>query len=96
MVESARRALAEAAHLIDAGTVHDGPILAKRARAAVAAACEGILQLAGHAMGPAPLAMNATHAKRVADLQLYIRQHHAEKDDASLGNALAAAGAPPW
>ena len=33
-------------------------------------------------MGPAPLAMDATHAKRIADLQLYIRQHHAEKDDA--------------
>jgi alkylation response protein AidB-like acyl-CoA dehydrogenase len=96
MVQSARRALAEAAHLIDADAVTDGPILAKRARAAVASACEDILQLAGHAMGPAPLAMDATHAKRVADLQLYVRQHHAEKDDASLGNALAAAGAAPW
>jgi alkylation response protein AidB-like acyl-CoA dehydrogenase len=96
MVESGRRALAEAAQLIDAGTADDGPILAKRARAAVASACEGILRLSGHALGPAPLAMDATHAKRVADLQLYIRQHHAEKDDASLGNALAAAGAPPW
>jgi alkylation response protein AidB-like acyl-CoA dehydrogenase len=96
MVQSARRALAESAHLIDSGTVGDGPILAKRARAAVASACEEIVRLAGHAMGPAPLAMDATHAKRVADLQLYIRQHHAEKDDASLGNALAAAGTPPW
>jgi hypothetical protein len=95
-VQSARRALAESAHLIDSGTVGDGPILAKRARAAVASACEEIVRLAGHAMGPAPLAMDATHAKRVADLQLYIRQHHAEKDDASLGNALAAVGTPPW
>jgi hypothetical protein len=47
-------------------------------------------------MGPAPLAMDANHAKRVADLQLYIRQHHGEKDDASLGTALAAVGTPPW
>jgi alkylation response protein AidB-like acyl-CoA dehydrogenase len=101
MVQSARLALADAARLLDADAVPDaepksGSILAKRVRAAVALACEDILQLAGHALGPAPLAMNASHAKRVADLQLYIRQHHAEKDDASLGEALAGSEVSPW
>jgi alkylation response protein AidB-like acyl-CoA dehydrogenase len=95
-VESARRSLCEAATLIEANVVIDGPILAKRVRAAVALASEDIVRLAGHALGPAPMAMDATHSKRVADLQLYIRQHHAEKDDASLGNALAANEAAPW
>ena len=47
-------------------------------------------------MGPAPLALDAIHTKRIADLQLYIRQHHAEKDDAALGSALANARTVPW
>jgi len=86
---SARRALLEASALDG-----DPRVTAKRVRGTVARACEEVLWRAGHALGPAPLALDATHAKRVADLQLYIRQHHAEKDDASLGEALI--GGSPW
>ena len=86
---SARRALLEASTLEG-----DPRITAKRVRATVARACEEVLWRAGHALGPAPLALDEQHAKRVADLQLYIRQHHAEKDDASLGEALV--GSTPW
>ena len=89
----ARRALAEAADLIDTADP-DPRLLAKRVRATVARACEETLARAGHALGPAPLALDAAHAKRVADLQLYVRQHHAERDVASLGEALAAGNAP--
>ena len=88
-----RRALAEAADLIDTADP-DPRLLAKRVRATVARACEETLARAGHALGPAPLALDAAHAKRVADLQLYVRQHHAERDVASLGEALAAGNAP--
>ena len=95
-VQSARRALYEAAGLIDSRAAISGPVLAKRVRGAVASASEDILRLAGHALGPAPLAMNASHSKRVADLQMYIRQHHAGKDDASLGTALTAGDETPW
>jgi alkylation response protein AidB-like acyl-CoA dehydrogenase len=98
LVESSRRALAEAASLVDAGqaTGAAGGLLAKRVRATVARACEEIAIRAGHALGPAPLALDADHAKRVADLQLYVRQHHAERDQSSLGRALVAAGGAPW
>lgn len=74
----------------------DGRLLAKRVRATVARTCEEVLAAAGHALGPAPLALEADHAKRVADLQVYLRQHHAERDDASLGAALAQRDAAPW
>lgn len=94
LLQSCRRALAEAALLADGG-VADGRPVAKRVRATVAGACEEIIGRAGHALGPAPLALDAGHAKRVADLQLYVRQHHGEKDQASLGEALAA-GDLPW
>ena len=93
LLQTSRRALAEAAELIDTADP-DPRLLAKRVRATVARACEEILDRAGHALGPAPLALDRAYAKRVADLQLYVRQHHAEKDQASLGEALA--GANPW
>jgi alkylation response protein AidB-like acyl-CoA dehydrogenase len=98
LLESSRRALAEAAILVDAGaaTGPAGSLLAKRVRATVARAGEEILARSGHALGPAPLALDAAHAKRVADLQLYLRQHHAERDQASLGSALVKRGGMPW
>lgn len=65
-----------------------GALLSLRARSVVAHAAETVLHEVGHATGPAPLAMNPEHTARVADLQLYLRQHHAERDLASLGRQL--------
>ncbi|CAN5253234.1 acyl-CoA dehydrogenase [soil metagenome] len=94
LLQSSRRALAEAAELID--TAEPEPrTLAKRVRATVARACEEVVLRSGHALGPAPLALDPAHSKRVADLQLYVRQHHAERDLASLGEGLAK-GDAPW
>jgi hypothetical protein len=97
-LQAARLALSDAADRIDDGSAEGmgGSLLAKRVRSIVVRAAEDALARVGHALGPAPLAQSAEHAKRVADLTLYIRQHHAEKDDASLGRALLAGGASPW
>lgn len=97
-VESARRALGEAAASVDSGeaTGKAGRLLGKRVRSTVAAAAERVIELVGHALGPGPLALDAEHAKRVADLQLYLRQDHAERDIASLGGALLEGGVAPW
>lgn len=54
-------------------------------RGNVAASAESTLHTVLRGMGPAPLALNAAFAKRVADLTLYLRQHHFDRDDASLG-----------
>ena len=54
----------------------------------VAGAVEQTLTQVGHALGPGPLAFDEEHARRVADLQFYVRQHHAERDLAALGNAV--------
>jgi hypothetical protein len=43
----------------------------------------------GRALGPKPLAMDAEHAQRVADLTMYVRQSHAERDLAALGRLAA-------
>lgn len=94
--------------LIDAARVVDSPaggeessrwaagILARRTRAIVARAAEDVIARSAHALGPAPLALDGQHAGRVADLDLYLRQHHAERDEAALGRALIARGANAW
>ena len=93
-LHAARAALLEAAESVDAGRAER--ILAKRVRAVVAIACERVLAHSAHALGPAPLAQEPEHAKRVADLELYLRQHHAERDLSSLGRALIDGQSAPW
>jgi hypothetical protein len=89
---AAEAALSDAAGLIDAGQAEGraGQVLGLRVRAAVADAVERAIRHVGHALGPAPLAFNEDHARRVADLELYVRQHHAERDLARLGGAVLA------
>lgn len=81
--------LARAATLIDAGQAggEAGQVLGLRVRAVAADAAERAIRQAGHALGPAPLAFDEEHARRVADLELYVRQHHAERDLARLPEA---------
>lgn len=94
---SARTALALAARQADEASPVVNPVLAAgRARAAVVASAEAILSIAGHAMGPGPLAFEPDHAARTADLALYLRQDHAERSTAALGRALLEEPAPPW
>lgn len=90
-LRAAALALGDAARAVDDGeAVGDaGALLALRVRSIVAEACETVLRHAAHALGPAPLALDDEHAGRVADLELYVRQHHAERDLAALGDALA-------
>jgi alkylation response protein AidB-like acyl-CoA dehydrogenase len=79
-------ALRDAAAAIDVGHADGaaGRLLAARVRAQAARCAEEVLTTVGHALGPAPLAMDPVHAARVADLTVYVRQHHAERDLAAL------------
>ncbi len=97
LLHRARCVLVDAAAAVDAGAAHGaaGEVLALRARTVVAEAAEAVLGCVGHALGPAPLALDAAHARRVGDLTLYLRQHHAERDEVGLGRMLLA-GDRPW
>lgn len=68
-------------------------LLAARTRAVVADAVETVLTTAAHALGPLPLVADEEYARRVADLQIYVRQHHAERDLARIGAGVGKAGA---
>jgi hypothetical protein len=62
----------------------------KTVRAATERACADVLDRVGRALGAGPLGHDAEHARRVADLTVYVRQHHAERDYAALGQVAAA------
>jgi hypothetical protein len=75
---------------VDAGTdCARAELIARRARAVVETAVEEAIVRTGRALGPAPLVLDAEHARRVADLTIYIRQSHAERDLAALGRLAA-------
>ncbi|MEO8888316.1 MAG: acyl-CoA dehydrogenase [Jatrophihabitantaceae bacterium] len=90
VLHGAASTLGDAARQIDDGGAQGpaGELLALRVRAVVAEAVERTMSQVAHALGPAPLAFDEVHSRRVADLQLYVRQHHAERDLAALGHAL--------
>ena len=96
-LHAARASLHEAAGLVDAGAAQgaQGAVLALRVRGVVADAVERVVAHAAHGLGPGPLTGNEEHARRVADLQVYVRQHHAERDEAALGKALLDDGGAP-
>lgn len=97
-LHAARAALAEAARWVDSPPSPVAPArLALRVRQVVADAVETVLLHAAHGLGPGPLATEEAHARRVADLGLYVRQWHAERDLAALGADLLADDRPaPW
>ncbi|HEY8043623.1 MAG TPA: acyl-CoA dehydrogenase family protein [Streptosporangiaceae bacterium] len=95
---SARAALDQAADEIDADPYdlgRAGAARALRVRAQVEAAATEVMARVGRALGAGPLGHDEAHARRVADLTVYLRQHHAERDLAQLG-ALVAEGCPAW
>ncbi|WP_404385986.1 acyl-CoA dehydrogenase [Knoellia locipacati] len=83
-------ALREAARLIDEGAAEGraGELLAARVRSRSAMTVELVLAETGQALGPAPLTSDEEHARRVADLTVYVRQHHGERDLARIGAQL--------
>ena len=82
--------LARAADDVDAGRLDHGRgmVEADRIRGTVAQLCTEVMDVVGQATGPGPLTGSAAHARAVADLQVYLRQHHGHRDDARLGAAL--------
>ncbi|WP_225310260.1 acyl-CoA dehydrogenase [Microbacterium testaceum] len=92
---AARAVLRETATVFGAGVSASAGLRAARARTVVADAVETTLAEAARALGPLPLVADEEHAQRVADLQVYVRQHHGERDVARIG-ADVAAGASAW
>lgn len=84
-----------AAGVIDADPAAIQHRLALRVRATAEAAATEVVDRVGRALGAGPLCRDAAHARRVADLTVYLRQSHAEGDLEQLGR-LVAEDEQPW
>lgn len=94
LLAAARHSLDIAAARVDAHTC--GWIKAHRLRGQMAQLGNCMLEICHAALGPGPLAFDEEYARRVADLTIYLRQHHASRDDAALGALLLEEGNGPW
>lgn len=80
-----------------AGEIDDDPadrtgraeLTARRLRARVEAGAAEVLDRVGRALGAGPLCLDRVHAQRAADLPVYLRQSHAERELADLGTLAA-------
>jgi hypothetical protein len=103
-LESAAAVLRETAAYIDGNPLVDAQREAMRARLVVEEAATVVMTHATRSLGAGPLCRNARFARALADLPVFLRQSHAERDLASLGELVAAAqavdadapGATPW
>lgn len=91
-----RTVLAAAAAEIDTDPRRDLRRLARQVRLAAESAATQTIDRVGRALGAGPLCMDHAHARRVADLTVYLRQSHAESDLAELGELAATGEDPPW
>ncbi len=80
---------------IDTHPRDDANVLAIRLRLAVESAAQTVLHHTAVALGPGPLATEAELIQRRADLALFLRQSHADRDFAHLGDAVRHGGIPP-
>ena len=92
---TAKAVLGEAAAGIDADPddrQDRGRVRTLRVRAFVEAVATEVMRRVGRALGAGPLCHDEAHSRRVADLTVYLRQHHAERNLAELGTLVAGHG----
>lgn len=95
-MEGAAALLRETAAAIDADPYADASTPALRVRLAVEAAASTVLRHVTRALGAGPLCRDAAFARMTADLPVFLRQSHAERDLAALGGMLAKQERSPW
>jgi hypothetical protein len=94
-LHTVRTALDNAADEIDADPrdlKRAGRFRSLRVRALAEAAATEVMERVGRALGAGPLCLDEAHSRRVADLTVYVRQHHAERNLAELGALVAEQG----
>ena len=85
LLAAADALLRQTAAVVDADPAGDHGLAVATVRAAVERAAREVVDRAPRIVGPAPLSRDADLARALADLALYVRQHHAERDHAALG-----------
>jgi alkylation response protein AidB-like acyl-CoA dehydrogenase len=93
---SASSVLRETAARFDREPQADAMPAALRARLAVERAAASVIDHAGRALGAAPFCRNEHFARLMADLPVFVRQSHAERDEAALAERVVNEERGPW
>ncbi|MFJ9622938.1 acyl-CoA dehydrogenase family protein [Streptomyces sp. NPDC101181] len=92
LLHTARTMVLGAGDAIDADPLDErgeAALRGLRVRSLVEKVCTEVMEHVGRASGAGPLCHDERHARAVADLTVYVRQHHAESDLAELGRLAA-------
>ncbi|MES3709429.1 acyl-CoA dehydrogenase [Pseudomonas putida] len=92
----ARAALRECAAWIDQHPQDDASFEVRRTRAQIEQAVEQVIQHVGRALGATPFCRSSHFARLSADLPVYLRQSHAERDLAELGQQVTRTPTGAW
>jgi alkylation response protein AidB-like acyl-CoA dehydrogenase len=95
-LNSAACVLRACAEQVDRQPVADARQLAQRARACVEDTVEQVIHHVGRALGAGPYCKDPHFAQLMADLPVYVRQSHAERDLAALGELVAGEPTGRW
>jgi hypothetical protein len=99
-VDSALQAAADVLRFsalhIDAHPEDNAELLARRARAVVEQSAEQVMREVGRALGAGPFCKDRHFARLSADLPVFLRQSHAERDLAALGQLIAEQSGEAW
>jgi len=90
LLQAADALLGRTATVIDDAPCADHRLTVAAVRSAVEHCAREVIDRAPRMVGPAPLSRDADLARAVADLQLYVRQHHGERDHAAVGEQVLA------
>ncbi|MDR9753661.1 acyl-CoA dehydrogenase family protein [Pseudomonas sp. SZMC_28357] len=95
-LHGATQVLCASARTIDAAPHGSAELLARRVRAVVEHSAERVIEHVGHALGAGPYCKDRQFAQLIADLPVFLRQSHAERDLAGLGQLVATPPSGTW
>lgn len=84
-LHAAAEVLRAAALHLDNAPTENAEVIARRCRAFIEQAADQVIQHVGRAVGAGPYCKDAHFARLIADLPVFLRQSHAERDLAALG-----------
>jgi hypothetical protein len=88
--------LRHAAQWIDDHPRQNAQELALRVRLAAECSARAVLDEVGRSLGAGAFCLDARFAQMAADLPVFVRQSHAERDFAALGESILAESATSW
>ena len=95
-LNSAACVLRAGAEQVDRAPTADARLLAQQVRACVEETVEQVVRHVGRAVGAGPYCKDPHFAQLMADLPVYMRQSHAERDLAALGEQVAGEPSGRW